>query len=71
VAEHWQGGVTSFKPSYLSVLQLAGILVGIHTAPHEEALLSCFVQTGLLPSIEWWQLEQVQQDYESVLAAFR
>ncbi len=70
VAEHWQGAVVSFKPSYLSVLQLAGILVGVHNAPHEEALLSCFVQTGLLPSVNWWQLDHVQQEYTSILAAF-
>jgi len=71
VAEHWQGAIVSFQPSYLSVLQLAGILIGVHTAPHEEALLSCFVQTGLLPSTQWWQLEHVQQEYKNILAAFR
>lgn len=71
VGGHWQGGIVSFQPSYLSALQLAGILIGVHTAPHEEALLSCFVQTGLLPSPEWWQLKHVQQEYKSILAAFR
>lgn len=69
VAETWQGPITSFKASYISLLQLAGVLIGLHAAPHEEALLSCFVQTGLLPSMEWWSLEQVQQDYKNILAA--
>ncbi|KPQ04509.1 MAG: putative signal transduction protein [Idiomarinaceae bacterium HL-53] len=69
VGEHWQGPIVSFKPSYLSILQLAGVLTELHDAQHSEALISCFVQTGLLPGPQWWQQARVQEEYQSIIEA--
>ncbi|RTE85548.1 MULTISPECIES: HDOD domain-containing protein [Gammaproteobacteria] len=69
VGEHWQGAIVSFKPSYLSIIQLAGVLTETHSSQRSEALLSCFVQTGLLPAPNWWEQEHVQAEYKSILEA--
>lgn len=70
IGEHWQGPIVSFKPSYLSLLQLGAVLTDLHRSKSSEELLVCFTQTGLLPSVDWWQQPHVQEHFQSIMEAF-
>ncbi|MCC5854566.1 MAG: HDOD domain-containing protein [Idiomarina sp.] len=70
VSEHWQGPISSFKPSYLALVQVAGILTGLHPVKNADAILTYYVQSGLLPSESWWQQDGVQADFQSIVEAF-
>ena len=70
IGEHWQGPIVSFKPGYLSLLQLGAVLTGLHRSQSSDELLVCFTQTGLLPSIDWWQQPHTQEHYQSIMDAF-
>ncbi|WP_157957915.1 HDOD domain-containing protein [Aliidiomarina celeris] len=69
LGEHWQGPIVSFQPGYLSLIQLGAVLSGLHTTPASDELLACFAQTGLLPTVDWWQQSHVQEQYQNILEA--
>lgn len=67
----WREGVGSFKPSYLSFMQMAGIVTGQIKVKSAHEVLKFYADEGCITRANIWQQASVQADYQSILSALR
>ncbi|RUO31216.1 hypothetical protein CWE14_12030 [Aliidiomarina soli] len=69
--KQWREGIGSLQPSYLSFMQLAGVLTGQIKVTDEKELLKMYASSGCITRPGVWQQPAVQADYQSILSALR
>ncbi|MCL5049518.1 MAG: HDOD domain-containing protein [Firmicutes bacterium] len=67
----WREGIGSPKPSYLSFMQLAGMLSGQIKVSDLDGVLKLYVDSGCISRVGIWRQPTVQADYQSILSALR
>ena len=65
----WREGVGSFKPSYLSFMQIAGIVTEQIKVDSAQQVLKYYADAGCISRANIWQQPSVQADYQNILAA--
>lgn len=65
----WREGVGSFKPSYLSFMQIAGIVTEQIKVESTQEILRFYADEGCIARANIWQQPGVQADYHSILSA--
>ncbi|MGX5915083.1 HDOD domain-containing protein [Aliidiomarina sp. Khilg15.8] len=65
----WRQGVGSFKPDYLSFMQLAAVLLGQIKVREPEEVVKMYAEAGCISRPTLWQQPAVQADYQSILSA--
>lgn len=65
----WREGVGSFKPSYLSFMQMAGIVTEQIEVESVQQVLKYYAHAGCISRANIWQQPSVQADYQSILSA--
>jgi HD-like signal output (HDOD) protein len=65
----WRQGVGSFKPDYLSFMQLAAVLLGQIKVTQREEVVKMYAEAGCISRPALWQQPAVQADYQSILSA--
>lgn len=65
----WREGVGSFKPSYLSFMQIAGIVTEQIKVKSAQEVLRFYADEGCITRANIWQQPSIQADYQSILSA--
>lgn len=71
VQKEWREGIGTFKPSYLSFMQLAGIVTGQIKVNEPNEVLKLYVDSGCISRPGVWHQPAVRADFDSILAALR
>jgi HD-like signal output (HDOD) protein len=69
--KEWRRGIGAMTPSYLSFMQLAGILTEQLQVAQSDEVLKMYADVGTIPRAGIWQQPAVQADYENILSALR
>lgn len=67
----WREGIGAMQPSYLSFMQLAGIVTGQIQVNDPKELLKMYADAGCIIRPGVWQQPAVQADYQNILSALR
>lgn len=67
----WREGIGVMKPSYLSFMQLAGILTGQIQVNEPAEVLKMYAEQGCINRPGVWHQPAVQADYQNILSALR
>lgn len=71
IHQRWREGIGELRPSYLSFLQLAAVLLGQIEVDDTQGLLKLYTDAGCISRPGVWQQPAVQADYQNILSALR